>query len=268
MFELYPLPADWVPILNDTRFVWVPSVWCAELFKEAGVKVPIMVAGYGIDPVYNWSATPKLEKSPMKFLTWGSTLVGRKNVLDVVRAFLRADLPPDEAELEVKLNDHAAQPMILGPGRKPYPNIKIFPQNWMDRMQVADWLRTGDCFVYASGGEGFGLMPLEAMGCGVPVIAPYHTGMMSYLSEDSALLLRNAKAYTDPSYSTRFGGETFQLRPDVDEMAEKIRYAFDHREELEAMGSRGCERAHTLFTWEVAARKAKEELELFAEATM
>lgn len=47
--------------------------------------------------------------------------------------------------------------------------IRFLPEVPMD--QVADWYRALDLFVAPQRFEGFGLTPLEAMACGVPVVA-------------------------------------------------------------------------------------------------
>jgi glycosyltransferase involved in cell wall biosynthesis len=55
--------------------------------------------------------------------------------------------------------------------------------------EVADFYRACDIFVYPSLLEGFGLPPLEAMACGIPVISSDCGGTADFLSESNALVV-------------------------------------------------------------------------------
>ncbi len=47
----------------------------------------------------------------------------------------------------------------------------------------------GDCFVLPSRGEGFGLTPLEAAGCGLPVIASNSSGLSDFINDDTSFVV-------------------------------------------------------------------------------
>jgi glycosyltransferase involved in cell wall biosynthesis len=47
-----------------------------------------------------------------------------------------------------------------------------------------------DCVVHPSKGEGFGLIPFQAIACECPVIAPAVTGMADYLNDSNAIILK------------------------------------------------------------------------------
>lgn len=90
---------------------------------------------------------------------------------------------------------------------------------------------TAQVFVFPSLYEGFGLPPLEAMACGIPVISSNSSSLFEVLG-DAAILL-------DPN--------------DTNEWAEKIREVLTDEELREKLRRKGLERVKK-FSWERAAQ--------------
>ena len=57
-----------------------------------------------------------------------------------------------------------------------------------DRDEYAQDLADADVFVHPNPREPFGIAPLEAMACGVPVVVPGAGGLLSYANPDNAWL--------------------------------------------------------------------------------
>jgi glycosyltransferase involved in cell wall biosynthesis len=57
----------------------------------------------------------------------------------------------------------------------------------LDRGEVRQWLSAGDVYVFPSRGEGFPVAPLEAMACGLPVIAAEAQGVPDILEGGEAV---------------------------------------------------------------------------------
>jgi glycosyltransferase involved in cell wall biosynthesis len=70
-----------------------------------------------------------------------------------------------DAELHIKI----VPPYLSAPPNLDYPNVVVH-NKWMTVEAEADLVRSADCFISVSRGEGFGLMPLQAISAGVPTI--------------------------------------------------------------------------------------------------
>ncbi len=171
MWETDKLPDNflrWLPLYDQ---VLVPCEHNRELFSQHHPDV--RVVPLGVDNKF-WSGYSEPD-GPFKFLAGGS-LWFRKGLDLVVEAFRRLDLP--DAELHIKAAPHA----------RDTPDVKhprvVMHRNWMDDETQRDWFRQGHVFVAASRGEGFGLMPLQAISLGMPTIISDTTGQeqFSYLA--------------------------------------------------------------------------------------
>ena len=256
MFDMDVLPPGWVEVLNRSAAVWVPSTWCRDVFVGNGVQVPVFVGGYGVDHsiFYPKQTTKVVTTRPFRVLVWSQALVGRKNPLMALRAFMECGFRADEAEIEIKVNANYGQGDVLGPDGSVLPNARVIAADW-PASRVADWLRSGDVLVYLSGGEGFGLMPLEAMACGLPVICAYNTGMMDYLTADNALLVPSVGKRKNVGYSVRFGVDCYEETPDQDVASDLLRWCFEDRAAAAAVGRRAAEAAQA-WTWQRAGERA------------
>lgn len=254
MLEVDRLPDGWADVLNECGLVWTPSTWVRDLFGRCGVTAPMGVVGYGVDPdVFHANGRVHPGDGPLRFGVWGDALRTRKHVELGVRAWLAAGVP--DATLEVKITDTTAAPYWIDEAGRELRNVSVFRGAW-PRERIADWLRSLDVLVYLSGGEGFGLMPLEAMACGTAVICAYNTGMTDYLTAGNALLVIRHKPEPAPTYTAFFGPEfkPQQLLPDFDEAVAVIRWAGDHRANgLRAIGKQAAKDAGRR-TWDASGR--------------
>jgi glycosyltransferase involved in cell wall biosynthesis/phosphoheptose isomerase len=99
----------------------------------------------------------------------------------------------------------------------------------LDREQVPRLLRSADVVVSVPWYEPFGIVPLEAMACGVPVVASAVGGMIDTVVDDSTGL------HVPPR--------------DPERLAEVLASLLDDRDRRERLGRAGIQRTRRLYDW-------------------
>ena len=159
MWETNWLPPEFSEYLHYFDTVVVPSLHNWELFSQFHDNVRVIPLGVdrGV-----WCPKERPNNKKFKILCGGSEWY-RKGLDVVLKVFLKMNLP--DAELHIKI----VPPYLSAPDNLNYPNVVVHNQ-WMTVEDEADLVRSADCFISVSRGEGFGLMPLQAISAGVPTI--------------------------------------------------------------------------------------------------
>jgi glycosyltransferase involved in cell wall biosynthesis len=134
---------------------------------------------------------------------------GRKNWGDIATAFVSCFQGTEDAILIFKLNEHDSADSLLNLEK----DLRRF--NWMKCRVIAfngylpdaeyqHFLDGIDYVVNASTGEGQCLPLMELMSMGTPAIAPDHTSMADYITEQNAFILPSTKYLTGWPHDPRF----------------------------------------------------------------
>lgn len=262
MVEVEPTPPDWIPSMNRCGAIWAPSQWVADRFRADGVTVPIFVSGYGIDEKVHYPVEGReVNHGTLRVGIWGDSFGSRKRVLAALQCFIDANLPDAVCEIKVNARDLITPKTVKMHGEEE-SRITIINQSW-PIVAMTNWLRSLDVMVYLSGGEGYGLMPLETMACGVPVISGMHTGMLEYMTEENSLTVPSDGMIEAPSYEYRFGEKGFMRECDLSAVIDRLHWADAHRAELLALGERAAKDA-AQFTWKRAGEQALASLQAYS----
>ena len=171
MFESDQIPEDWAEYLLEADDVIVPSKWCRDVFKKAGIKAKVIPLGYD-DTIYEYFQRRK--RNIFTFTHYNAFNV-RKGFLELFKAFTEEFTQDENVKLILKTtSNNIPSAMPINP--RQYKNIEIITGKKSDT-DMRDILNNSDCFVFPSRGEGFGLTPIEAMATGLPVIVPNAHGM-------------------------------------------------------------------------------------------
>jgi glycosyltransferase involved in cell wall biosynthesis len=233
--ELKQRYADWVPpaspgTAHETRLeqkrqemaladlVLVASRYVEGTIREYHPCKDVARAPYGVDTEFWAPGSMEKPSRRLRFIYAGQVSV-RKGIPWLIDAWVKAELR--DAELAL------VGSWALADGKRSSlpPGVRWIPP--CSSQALRDLYRDSNIFVFPSFSDGFGLVLLEAMACGLPVIA----------SETSAA----------PEIVTPDCG--FVATPgDLDRLVELLRWFDRHRDDLPAMGRKARLQA-ARYTW-------------------
>jgi alpha-1,6-mannosyltransferase len=151
-----------------------------------------------------------------RLLLYAGRFAGEKNLPVLLQAFARLGSP--------------YHLLMIGGDREARPtrNVTMLPYR-RDSLELAEWIASADALVHAGTKETFGLVLLEAMACGRPVVAARASAIPEFVDESVGML---AEPYNPAS------------------MADAIAALYDR--DLEAIGTTARTRVLRRFTWQKA----------------
>ena len=230
-WELALPESDFEHLIAETcaarAFLVASSFTRDSLIEHGADPQSIRVIPYGVDlalfcpgPVSNSKREESVASAPLRVL-----FVGRINERKGLHYLLEAleQLPIGSVELTIcgrvldRLNDlkQCNFPLHLRPS--------------VSTEELVEAYRSANLFVLPSIAEGFGQVLLEALACGLPILATSHTAAPDLIED---------------------GVQGFIVAPQrADLLAERLQWGINHREELAAMGQEARLRAE-VFSWQ------------------
>lgn len=234
MWETDKLPADFIRWLGQYDQILVTCEHNVEVFSrhhDVVTSVPL-----GVDQTI-WRPTREPVDGPFRFHAGGS-LWGRKGLDVVVEAFRRLNLK--NAELHLKVAPHAKDVPT-----RPMPANVVLHRQWMDLDTQVDWFQQGHVYVAPARGEGFGLMPLQAISCGIPTILSDTSGQKQFAHLATGVI---------PTQKTKSPLGGFWDEPDLRGLMELMRDHYDRWDYLRQQAIATVPDVDE-FSWKRAAEK-------------
>jgi glycosyltransferase involved in cell wall biosynthesis len=182
-WESTVIPDSWTGMMQTQDEIWTPSNFCKEVFDSYNVNKIVRVVPHGINaemfPIVDRERTDKFI-----FLHIGGPSE-RKGASRVARAFVDVFDDIDDAFLIIKSHGPSEarwyQNRIYRGNIANHPKVQVFTDT-MDEDKLMDLYRISHCCVYPSNGEGFGLIPFQAIATGLPTITTNLTAMADFAS--------------------------------------------------------------------------------------
>jgi glycosyltransferase involved in cell wall biosynthesis len=228
MFETDSLPRAWHDRFAQFDGIIFPSKFCQSVYIEQSNLIPSFYNPIGIrTDIYK----PLVRISPLnrrfRFLTYFSNHLiddDRKNVAATIYAFKRKFEHNKDVELIVKTTDSSVLNIIGG-----IPSNIIIKREQIDRAGILSLLRTSDCFVFPSRGEGYGLPPREAIATGMPTIITDYSALSDIADPSISFAIKPSNLVTarfDQSIANahNYGNMVFGRWADIeiDDLAEQM----------------------------------------------
>ena len=219
--EMSPLFAH-----NDQTFAQADAVICASSFTRhslcaAGSRAPAHVVGYGVDLDLFSARTIAPDAQPLTVGFVGA-LSQRKGARYLLGAL--AALPKGSVKLIIYTRTSVDRDLIRG-----YENVDVEIRSGLSDAALAADLKCCDLVALPSIAEGFGLVILEAMACGVPVLCTTSTGGADFVvHRQNGLLIEPGSAAAieqELAWSLTHRDELFQMGQSARREAEKHTWA-------------------------------------------
>jgi hypothetical protein len=238
MYETTDCPAQF-RALQDFEMVLVPCDANVEAFSRWHSDV--RKVQLGIDSKV-WKQTARPQDGPFTFLTSGSD--PRKGVDVTVAAFQRAFSRSDDVQLLVKFP--TPSPVQIPND----PRIKVV-SGFLSTEEEIRLYGSAHCYVGLSRGEGFGMMPLQAMAQGCPTIltdAHGHAEFAEYgVGVDTTLV--------PASDYMRFGEAGDWWEPVLDDAVDKLRFVYDNYDAQLDRAVKNGRKVRSRFSWDQSAKQ-------------
>jgi GT2 family glycosyltransferase len=264
MLETDGVPRAWVDQANRMDELWVPSTFNMQTMRESGVVRPIHVVPLGIDPNYfHPRAKSCRDESVFTFLAvleWGE----RKAPEILLHAFTDEFRAREDVVLllkvvnrdeDVDVREQITRLRLARTGGR----VLLSHNDLIPTYQLGSLYASADCLVQASRGEGWGMPALEAMACGLPVIATHWSAMTDFLDETVGYPLQVDRLVPAKAKCPYYEGFRW-AEPSYDHLRTLMRHVFEHPEEARARGAQAAHAAHARWTWDHAAERILERL--------
>jgi glycosyltransferase involved in cell wall biosynthesis len=255
MTEGTQLPVGWPPHINRcVERVIVPCEHNRRAFVSSGVKVPVDVSPGGTCP---WEF-PVIRRDyrnnghrPYTFLALADR-GARKGWVEVWSAFYQAFGPPEKTQdarllIKTRPNTNDLIDRIIPVTRD--PRVRFWND---DAENMADVYMQADCFAIPSRSEGWGMPHREAAMMGLPVLATRYSGLEDGI-DHWAIPIESYQMERIDNEFLHLKGEW--ARVDTDELAEKMRGCYDHRQAAARRGQQAAQWLRQHQTWDHAARR-------------
>ena len=172
-FEATKIPDYWVKAINEKiDSVVVPSQVLVDIYKKSGVKKPVFFMPHGIY-IEEFLNEP-IKRNKNRPFVFGSSagFWEHKNHELLLRAFImKFENNPD---VKLKLHGRIAEKHIIDRifniiKERNIQNIEIILKK-LSREEYLEFMKSLDCYVIVSKGEGFSVTPREAAALGIPTI--------------------------------------------------------------------------------------------------
>lgn len=255
-FETTIIPRSWIGKINGFDALFTLSKQNIEAFRASGVKIPIELIHWGVDP----SVFYPLERSQTDVFTFGTmgALSVRKGTDVLIEAFQEEFKEEKDVRLICKTS-HNHYPFMSKDKR-----IEVQMGAVTLEELRTDFFKRIDCFVFPTRGEGFGLTPLEAMATGVPAIVTGWSGPLEYMTPEIGWLIDHtfsrATAFTEEVYREECGD---WAEPSKEHLKQLMRYAYEHRDEVKEKGKNAAEYVKKNWLWEDKIKMYHDALEKY-----
>lgn len=262
-YEYTQIPKNWASMINQSVKLFIPSsTFAKDIFIKNGVNPEITeVLPHGIDlSKYNPKIAPvNLNSKKFTFICVSAPHY-RKGLEVLLQAFgeefatieeveliIKTTIPKKKAPYELdirKLLDEARKKVAL-------PRVRVITDYYPS---LAPLYRAAHAYVSPTRSECFGLTELEAVCCGLPVIATNYGGYLDFLTQQNSFLVNQKPMYASRNMQYwHYNPKSICADPDIQHLRQQMRYVFNNYKLAQQKAKRAYEEIAPKYTWDKVA---------------
>ncbi|MEW6506542.1 MAG: glycosyltransferase family 1 protein [Bacteroidota bacterium] len=204
-----------ISLNNSDAIVTVSELSKKDITKHFHIhNEKIFVIPNTVSSIFNSERVSEDEKSklvfkyglPRKYLLFVGVIEKRKNIFGILKVMDKLKEKGSKLELVLVGKSGYYASMILPEIKKRENFIRYI--SFIDDIDLASIYKSSFAFIFPSYYEGFGIPPLEAMNCGIPVLSSNTSAMLEVVGNGGILL--------DPDDHDSFVNEILKLENDED----------------------------------------------------
>lgn len=246
--------------LSKMDAVFVPSRWQQHVLKSStGLDSHVIPEGVNRKIFFSDESLKPSVKDEIHFITIGKWEV-RKNTQKIADAFYQAF----EGDPDFRLTMYCGNPFFppeemqrKASALRLTDQIQVRTNTLGNPYAVARALNTAHCGVFTSSAEGWCLPALEALSCGLHLVASCNTGMTEFINEKNSTIV-DSKAMVPAQDGWVFHGQGEWNLIETKDIAQAMKAkAQELTEKEDTINQEGIKTAEA-FTWEKSAQKLVE----------
>jgi glycosyltransferase involved in cell wall biosynthesis len=259
-WETTKIPGHWIDNMRKCDEVWTTSNFVKNVYEEHKVNANIYVIPHGVSE--DFKIIERELTSTFNFLHIGGDSK-RKNAQMAVDAFLELYDGNNDFRLILKYNKFCMAEVYLNNRLVPaslHPQIVAIPEN-LSTEDLIMLYHKAHCLIYPTMGEGFGMIPFEAIATGLPTIVTNLTGCADFAQYAMALDADLNKAtWNDQLYASDTGD---WASPDFEHLLELMENVVSEYEDVKKFFVKSARILHSEWSWDSTAAKILKRLEFY-----
>jgi len=249
-WESTRIPEGWHYNMNICDEIWTTSNFVKDVYINNGISKEIFVIPHGISSEYR--IIERELNNTFNFLHIGGD-AKRKNAQLVVDAFLELYEGKEDFKLILKYNKFCfAEAYVNGKlvQADQHPQIIGIPDIFSND-EIIQLYAKCHCMVYPTSGEGFGMIPFEAMATGMPTIVTNLTGCADFAHYGIPLAAEYGDAtFNSHSYATDTGDWAI---PDFEELVMHMENVVNEYDLFKMLALNSAKIIHANHSWPAIA---------------
>lgn len=256
-WETDTVPSRWLDSMNRCDELWTTSEWMGDVFRKAFPHKIVKSFKLGLDTnVFNiQEETP--HDHPFYFLHVGSPST-RKNTQIAVDAFRKVFAQKKQYKMIIKsMGPPDARDIVNGIKFGSLYGLSNFEiiDNEIEIKELNSLYERSHCLVYPTSGEGWGMIPFQAIGKGIPTICTNSTSCTEFAEMSVPLNFTMSDKNTNGIYQ---GGKW--AMPDFDDLCDKLYYVSSNYQEVKNKTLDSAKIIHEQYSWEAVSLEYKDRI--------